>query len=152
MLDRSLLFKFMHRTYQELFPNRSLAHLSQTVENYLSTKTPLWWVECLQPKSDDSGESGTKIRNQPVACLWMGTAIDQVQGDRHSHIFLLYVDPAHRRQGIGKRLLEQAETWARSQGDRQITLQVFCENQPALKLYQQSGYQLQALALVKKLD
>jgi ribosomal protein S18 acetylase RimI-like enzyme len=159
-LDRSLLFKFMRHTYQELFPEQNLAHLSQTVENYLSSKTPLWWVkqEPAQQKQNQEQGSGAPVglisrsRDLAIACLWMGIAVDQARGDRHSHIFLLYVDPAHRRQGLGTQLLRQAELWAKAQGDRQITLQVFCNNQPALKLYRKAGYDYQALTLVKPLN
>ncbi|WP_445299585.1 MULTISPECIES: hypothetical protein [unclassified Microcoleus] len=50
-LDRAKLVKFMHRTYQELYPNGELGHLAQTVEQYFSNQTPVWWVEC-QKKCD----------------------------------------------------------------------------------------------------
>lgn len=136
-LDRALLLKFMHKTYLELTPDGDMAHLSDTVEQYLSRETPLWWVA-----------RGEVV----IACLWMGTAIDQLQGDRHAHVFLLYVAPDHRRKGIGSALMHQAEAWAQARGDRQIGLQVFQFNQPALKLYQQFGYQTQSLWMVKPLN
>ena len=44
-LDRALLVKFMQRTYQDMFPKQDFSHLSQTVEQYLSPDTPVWWVE-----------------------------------------------------------------------------------------------------------
>jgi ribosomal protein S18 acetylase RimI-like enzyme len=86
-----------------------------------------------------------------VACLWLGNAIDQVQGDRHAHIFLLYVMPEYRRQGIGSALMRHAEDWARARGDRQLGLQVFYNNQAALSLYHKLGYQTQSLWMVKPL-
>ncbi|MBC1300204.1 GNAT family N-acetyltransferase, partial [Nostoc sp. UCD122] len=45
LLERSLLLKFMQRTYQDLFPNEDFSHLEQTVNQYFSSDTPLWWVE-----------------------------------------------------------------------------------------------------------
>jgi ribosomal protein S18 acetylase RimI-like enzyme len=139
-LDRAKLLKFMQLTYQELFPEQQdFSHLAETVESYFSSKTPLWWVE---PKED---------RPSPVACLWLGNAIDQVTGDRHAHIFLLYVLPEYRRRGIGKALVDSAENWARARGDRQMGLQVFQTNQPALNLYRQLGYQTQSLWMLKPL-
>jgi ribosomal protein S18 acetylase RimI-like enzyme len=126
----------MQRTYQELYPQQNFAHLAQTVEQYLSKDTPIWWV----------------CRDQsPIACLWLGSAIDQVTGDRHAHILLLYVQPAHRRQGIGSALVSQAEDWARQRGDRQMGLQVFQQNQPALRLYETLGYAPQSLWMTKPL-
>lgn len=138
----------MQRTYQELFPDhRDFYHLAETVDQYFSKNTPLWWVELdvnltvAQPK--------TLVR-QPIASLWLGNAVDQVQGDRVAHIFLLYVTPEHRRRSIGSALMRHAEDWTKARGDRQIGLQVFQSNQPALKLYQHLGYQTQSLWMVKE--
>ncbi|MBP5971611.1 GNAT family N-acetyltransferase [Brasilonema sp. CT11] len=86
-----------------------------------------------------------------IAGLWVGNAIDQVQGDRHAHIFLLYVLPEHRRQGIGTALMQYVENWARARGDHQIGLQVFQTNTAALNLYNQLGYETQSLWMVKSL-
>ncbi len=146
-LERSLLVKFMQRTYQHLFPEQDFAHLARTVEQYFSRDTPLWWVDFL-------GEAEEEVTpfSSPVACLWVGNAVDQVQGDRHAHIFLLYVEPEHRRRGIGTALMRYIENWATQRGDRQIGLQVFQSNQPALNLYNQLGYQTQSLWMVKLLN
>ncbi|HEY9619009.1 MAG TPA: GNAT family N-acetyltransferase [Crinalium sp.] len=136
-LDRALLVKFMQRTYQDLYPNQSFGHLARTVEQYLGQQTPLWWVE--------HGD------RHPVGCLWLGNAIDQVTGDRHAHIFLLYVESDHRRQGLGTALMNHAEAWAKERGDRRIGLQVFQANQPALNLYEKLGYEVQSLWMAKRL-
>lgn len=150
-LDRALLVKFMQRTYQELHPGQPIAHLAQTVEQYFSVDTPLWWVERL-PQLDSVPTLMPASVIPPIACLWMGNAVDQIRGDRHAHIFLVYVVPTERRRGIGAALLRQAEAWARERGDRQIGLQVFCSNQAALHLYEKSGYQPQSIWMVKGLE
>ncbi len=142
-LDRALLVKFMQRTYQQISLKQHLAHLVHTVEQYLSTETPLWWVE------EEGG--AISISTPPIACLWVGNVIDQVQGDRHANIFLLYVVPEHRRRGIGTALMQYVENWATSRGDRQIGLQVFPSNTAALNLYNHQGYQTQSLWMVKSL-
>ncbi|MEH2142961.1 GNAT family N-acetyltransferase [Nostoc sp.] len=166
-LDRALLLKFMQRTYQDLFPNEDFSHLEQTVKQYFSSDTPLWWVE-----EESGGSRGSRGREEllnndsssppaspapptstfPIACLWVGNAIDQVQGNRHAHIFILYVVPEHRRRGIGTALMRYVENWAIQRGDRQIGLQVFQSNKPALNLYNQLGYQTQSLWMVKFLS
>lgn len=148
--ERAALVKFLQLSYQELFPEqKEFSHLTETVRQYFSKETPLWWVELSLDALSTSGHSSL---NQPVACLWVGNAVDQVQGDRHAHVFLLYVLPEHRRQGIGKALMRYAEDWARARGDSQIGLQVFQANQSALSLYHQLGYQTQSLWMVKPLD
>lgn len=139
-LDRARLLKFMELTYLELYPDGDFSHLGQTVEQYFGSSTPLWWVEETPPS-----------QKVPVGCLWLGSAIDQVSGDRHAHIFLVYVAPEHRRRGIGSALIGHAETWAKDRGDRQIGLQVFLTNQPALNLYRKLGYDTQSLWMLKPL-
>jgi len=57
-----------------------------------------------------------------------------VHGNRHAHIFLLYVKPEYRRQGIGTALIKYAEDWAIQRGDRQIRLQVFQSNTPGFTI------------------
>jgi GNAT superfamily N-acetyltransferase len=47
--------------------------------------------------------------------------------------------------------MNHVENWATQRGDRQIGLQVFTANQPALNLYHQLGYQPQSLWMVKSL-
>lgn len=140
-LDRAMLVKFMQKTYQEVFAAQDFSHLARTVEQYFSQETPLWWVQ----------SENLNQRRSPVACLWVGNAIDQVIGDRHAHIFLLYVAPEHRRRGIATALMGQLENWAAARGDRQIGLQVFQANSNALNLYNQLGYQGQSLWMVKPL-
>ena len=175
-LDRALLVKFMQLTYQELFPEQDFSHLAHTVEQFFSKETPLWWVEFLgkgqvargegqeveflgkrqeargegqEEESTPPATNASSAPPAPIACLWVGNAIDQVRGDRHAHIFLLYVKPEHRRLGIGKALMRYVENWAMDRGDRFIGLQVFESNTPALNLYHQLGYQTQSLWMIK---
>ncbi|MEO8890611.1 MAG: GNAT family N-acetyltransferase [Coleofasciculaceae cyanobacterium] len=142
--EQATLVQFLQLSYQEIFPEQTdYAHLGATVKQYFSISTPLWWVEV--------GMTEHLPPPKPVACLWLGNAVDQLKGDRHAHIFLLYVLPEYRRQGIGSALMRYAEDWARARGDRQIGLQVFQFNQPALSLYQQLGYETQSFWMIKVL-
>ena len=138
--DRDLLITFMHRALVELGAVDNRAQVTAAVEAHLAPNPPIWWVD--GPAGAGSG---------PVACLWLGNAQDQRQGDRHSYVLLLYVDPAHRRRGLATALLDQAETWARQRGDRQIGLQVFPDNAAAMALYRQRGYDTASLWLAKSL-
>lgn len=141
--DQALLVKFMYLTYKEMFPTQdNFSHLAETVNQYLGKQTPLWWV--IPSKSSRQQEA--------VGCIWLGKAIDQVTGLRTTHIFLLYVLPQYRRQGIATALMKQAQSWAIEQGDRQISLMVYSSNQQALKLYQSLGYQQQSMLMFKELD
>jgi ribosomal protein S18 acetylase RimI-like enzyme len=138
--DRTLLLDFLCLTYSELFPQqKDFSHLTNTVTTYFSTKTPLWWVYSLK-------------QQQKIACLWLGNAIDQADGSSYSHIFLVYVMPDHRRQGLAKALFETANSYARTKGHNRIGLQVYPHNQAALNLYNSLGYHPHSLLMLKSLN
>jgi ribosomal protein S18 acetylase RimI-like enzyme len=140
MIDAASLVKFLQLTYQELYPQQQhYQHLQITVDRYLSHETPLWFVT----RSEQNSVA-------KIGCLWLGIAIDQVNGLRHPNIMTIYVDPQHRRQGIGKALVEHAEAWAKTQGYTQMGLQVFTTNQPAIELYQQLGYQARSISMMRE--
>lgn len=138
-LDRSLLVRFLSQTYEEIAGTQRFYHLAQTVDRHLSEQTPVWWV--------DTEPAATS----PVACLWLGNAIDQQVGDRHSYVLVLYVVPEHRRRGIATALLNKAQEWAKARGDRQIGLQVFADNPGAIALYKKFGFQTHSFWLTKGL-
>lgn len=144
--DRSLLLEFLELTYRSLFPDQgSFPHLSQTVDSYFSWRSPLWWVAL-----GGDNPPGPGAPEKPVAGLWLGNAVDQVTGDRHGHIFMLYVEPTHRRRGIATALLNQAQRWGQQRGDKRLGLQVFTHNQGAIALYEKLGFTPRALLLEKK--
>ncbi|MDB9528569.1 GNAT family N-acetyltransferase [Oscillatoria sp. CS-180] len=138
-LDRALLLKFLSQTYEETAGTRTFFHLEQQVERHFSNQTPLWWVD---PEQETLS---------PIACLWLGNAVDQQQGDRHSYVLMLYVAPEHRRQGIATALMHHAQDWANARGDHQIGLQVFANNPGAIALYRKLGYHTHSLWLTKPL-
>jgi ribosomal protein S18 acetylase RimI-like enzyme len=157
-IDEPKLVRFMCRTYEELYPEQDFGHLAKTINQYFSSQTPLWWVEWEEEgdkiKDDSVNFLPSSFRNSSpiVGCLWLGNAIDQVTGDRHAYIFLLYIVPEHRRRGLGKALVTYAENWARKRGDKQLGLQVFFANAPALNLYKKLGYETRSLWMLKSLD
>lgn len=142
-LERALLVKFMRRTHTEISPGQSLNHLAATVEQHLSKETPLWWV--------DAASKTETYPAEPVACLWLGNAIDQRSGDRHAYVLLLFVEPQHRRRGLATALLQHGHQWAQQRGDRQIALQVLSRNEPALQLYQKLGYTPDSVLMTRPL-
>jgi GNAT superfamily N-acetyltransferase len=140
-MDLATLLRFLQLTYQELYPHQQdYQHLRATVDRYFSANTPLWFVTI-----------PTENQTKQIACLWLGIAIDQATGIRHPNIFLVYVEPTYRRQGIGRALMEHTQAWAKAQGYTQIGLQVFTANQPAIDLYQQLGYQSRSISMMRDL-
>ena len=61
--------------------------------------------------------------------------------DDAAHVDQVSVLPEHGRRGIGRALLEAAVGWAREVGVTKLELHVFPWNEPAIRLYEQFGYE-----------
>mgnify|MGYP001026524419 CR=1 FL=1 len=143
-LDRARLVKFMQRAYRDLGATEIGTHLADTVSRHFTSKSNLWWLIGPQSATLAGGLPGLQQRHEPIGCLWLGESIDQRNGQKQAYVFLLYVDKAHRRQGLGSMLMAHAQRWAKQQGYGQISLQVFEDNVSALNLYEKLGYKPQA--------
>ena len=71
----------------------------------------------------------------------LSLARDIHPASRHVADLGLMVATGHRRQGLGRALLEQAAAWARSVGIRKLELHVFPWNAPAIALYESFGFE-----------
>jgi RimJ/RimL family protein N-acetyltransferase len=65
---------------------------------------------------------------------------DPHPASRHVADLGLMVAAGHRRQGIGRALLEQAVAWATEVGVRKLELHVFPHNEGAIALYESFGF------------
>lgn len=140
-IDEALVVRTLQRAYRDL-GGQDGPHLAETVRRHLSSRSKLWWVV---------PEVEGKHPLDPIGCLWLSEAIDQRTGEDQAYVFLVYVAPEHRRQGIGTLLMQQAQQWASKNGYGSISLQVFESNQAALALYEKLGYESQAVWLTKAL-
>ncbi len=59
--------------------------------------------------------------------------------DREGFVDELFVKEGFRRQGVGTRLLEEGEKWARKKGMRQFSLHANARNSTARKAYKSFG-------------
>lgn len=59
------------------------------------------------------------------------------------HISTFAVNPGHRRQGVGERLLLEMLDWAMSKGVKTATLEVRVSNQAAINLYRKYGFDIE---------
>lgn len=76
---------------------------------------------------------------------------DYYYQEPHGHIADLIIAADGEGRGIGRALMEKAEDWARSQGFRRLTLNVFAQNVRARELYQRLGYGEDIMKYVKEL-
>jgi ribosomal-protein-alanine N-acetyltransferase len=70
----------------------------------------------------------------------LSLARDPHPSSRHVADVGLMVARPHRRQGIGRALLEAAVGWARSAGVAKLELHVLPHNTPAIALYEAFGF------------
>jgi len=56
---------------------------------------------------------------------------------RCGFVFNVYTDPAHRKQGLARRLMDTMHDWCRREGIERVVLNASAHGQP---LYEQMGY------------
>jgi len=92
---------------------------------------------------------------QRAGIVWVST-LDHGEpwdvGCPYAWIYDVRVEPAHRRSGFGKRLLESAEAWSAEQDFARIGLHALASNQPAVRLYESAGYETRNAYFQKMLE
>jgi ribosomal protein S18 acetylase RimI-like enzyme len=83
--------------------------------------------------------------------IHLQTGTDYYNHDEHGHIADLVVAPAGEGRGLGRLLIEKGEEWARAQGYRWLTLNVFAQNLRAREIYKRLGYGEDIMKYVKEL-
>lgn len=69
-------------------------------------------------------------------------ALRHEQWNRRVVIWHLYIDRAARGMGLGRRLIDAAEAYARAQGARCLALETSSANHPAIQFYRHMGFSL----------
>jgi ribosomal protein S18 acetylase RimI-like enzyme len=93
-----------------------------------------------------------EIARKPKACLLVAqeSAGSSLEGcvllaplsDSRWHLGSLAVDPPLQKAGLGKRLLEAAETWAAQRGAKTIEIEVVNVRDTLIAWYERRGYRL----------
>ena len=89
---------------------------------------------------------------QQVGYVYLETHQDYFTHDSYGHISTVAVNEQHEGQGVGSALMRAAEEWARSNGFRHLTLNVFEANGRAREIYEHLGFRVETLHYVKVLD
>ncbi len=89
----------------------------------------------------DHGLFVIEIGGQIVAFLWVAVYYNSWTGERYGYVNNIYVCREYRNRGLGKLLLNKADSFVRSRRVRNIRLTVTCSNPEAIALYEKMGYQ-----------
>jgi GNAT superfamily N-acetyltransferase len=113
----------------------------RVLDNVLSTRPPKTAIFI----AEDS-ETGTAL-----GFIHLNTNSDYYTLEEHGHISDIVVAATEERRGVGHALMEAGEEWARRQGYRLLTLNVFVENRTARRLYEKLGYGEETIKYVKEM-
>jgi len=69
--------------------------------------------------------------------------------DKQAHVCEIVVDKKHRKKGVGKALLKEAEVWAKKKGLYSIGLMVHTGNKYAFSAYKSFGFKENHLKMAK---
>jgi ribosomal protein S18 acetylase RimI-like enzyme len=106
-------------------------------------------LESAQARSDVDWQTLTeRYANDPNSVTYFAFREGQpcgmaacVRQGVQAEMFAVWVDPEHRRKGVGRALIEYAKTWAQSRGVSTLKVGVFDDNLGALRLYTAAGFQ-----------
>lgn len=59
---------------------------------------------------------------------------------QHAYLGFMYVDPEYRGRGVNKLVIETLKQWAVSKGMVELRLDVYHNNEPAVKAYEKVGF------------
>ena len=66
---------------------------------------------------------------------------------KHGYLGFMYVKPAYRGQGINAELITELMAWAQDRGVKDFYLDVYAENQSAVKAYEKVGFKSSLLEM-----
>ena len=106
------------------------------------------WERCglIVPWNDPHADIDRKLQVQPELFLVGeidGSVVATAMGGYDGHrgwVFYLAVEPAHRRRGLGREIMERLEGLLRERGCPKINLEVRRSNLDVVRFYERIGY------------
>jgi ribosomal protein S18 acetylase RimI-like enzyme len=108
----------------------------------------LWHEAGLTRSWNDPGSDFDRAVTGPassvIGMVYAGELVAAVMVGHDGHrgwVYYLAVRPAKRGRGLGRRMMQEAETWLRDRGAVKLNLMVRNSNAAALGFYQHLGYE-----------
>jgi len=60
--------------------------------------------------------------------------------EKHSYIGFMFVSPNHRGKGLAQKILDQLIEWSEGEGIKDIYMDVYAQNESAIKAYNKAGF------------
>lgn len=93
-----------------------------------------------------------ELDGRPAGFTFLEPAVDYFTGQADGHIGMVAVAETAEGMGVGAALMRAAEDWARRNGYPRIHLNVFAGNDRARRIYERTGYEIETIRYVKKLE
>jgi GNAT superfamily N-acetyltransferase len=74
-------------------------------------------------------------------------SLDYLEHEYDAYLGLMYVDPAYRGQGIIQAIIAELLQWSRSQGVADFYLDVYADNESAVRAYEKFGFQASVIEM-----
>ncbi len=84
--------------------------------------------------------------------LLVGESNNMMTGQTYGFIYDIFVKEGFRGQGIGKTLMEKAESHCRQKGYSRLALMVSAANEHAISLYTKMGLKPEQIVMSKELN
>lgn len=69
------------------------------------------------------------------------------QFEEYSYLGFMYVKPEHRGKGINKVITDELISWSKSRGISEVRLDVYAQNESAIKAYEKAGFEPHLLTM-----
>ncbi|KAB1230134.1 GNAT family N-acetyltransferase [Chryseobacterium viscerum] len=69
------------------------------------------------------------------------------QFEKYSYLGFMYVKPEHRGKGINKVITDELISWSKSREISEIRLDVYAQNESAIKAYEKAGFEPHLLTM-----
>ncbi|WP_198650497.1 GNAT family N-acetyltransferase [Saccharospirillum mangrovi] len=73
--------------------------------------------------------------------LQIRTSKPSLRHDREGYLGFMYVTDAYRGKGVNKMIMHELMDWAKAQGVRDFYLDVYAQNQTAIRAYEKLGFE-----------
>lgn len=96
------------------------------------------WLKRAEDLSSDRSV-GYLAMSQGISCGLVAAYLNEDDLGK-AHLVSMWVSPTHRRNGIGRALIEAIQTWARIHKTHSLQLTVTSCNQSAIEFYKRNGF------------
>ncbi|MDR4893508.1 MULTISPECIES: GNAT family N-acetyltransferase [unclassified Chryseobacterium] len=69
------------------------------------------------------------------------------QFEKYSYLGFMYVKPEHRGKGINKVITDELISWSKSREISEVRLDVYAQNESAIKAYEKAGFEPHLLTM-----